>query len=152
MNPQSNPALSKLHDYYQPAPPRWVPQTIGWYVLFTIIALLLLWLLFHAVRQWFANRYRRDALRELATATPDQFSVLLKRTALAAWPREKVASLSGDDWLSFLNAAMKTDAFITTPGNRIEQLALRQDSMSTDDEHALRAITAQWIRRHHVQD
>jgi Domain of unknown function (DUF4381) len=150
MNP--DPALSKLHDYYQPAPPLWIPQTIGWYVLFTLIALLLIWLLFRAVRRWFANRYRREALRELATATPDQFSVLLKRVALAAWPREKVASLSGDDWLNFLSKSVKDNTFQTGPGNRIEELALHPGNASADDEQELRAIAAQWIRRHRVQD
>jgi hypothetical protein len=147
-----DPALSKLHDYYQPAPPPWIPQTIGWYILFTIIALLLIWLLFRAVRRWFANRYRREALRELATATPDQFSVLLKRVALAAWPREKVASLSGDDWLNFLSKSVKDNTFQTGPGNRIEELALHPGNASADDEQELRAIAAQWIRRHRVQD
>ena len=43
MNTAPNTALDKLHDYYQPAPPTWTPQTIGWYVLFGIVALLLLW-------------------------------------------------------------------------------------------------------------
>jgi hypothetical protein len=152
MNPQPDPTLNKLHDYYQPAPPPWIPQTIGWYVLFAIFALVLIWLVLRAVRRWLANRYRREALRELAIATPDQFSVLLKRTALAAWPREKVASLSGDDWLSFLSKTVKGNAFQTAPGNRIEELALHQDNASADDEQALRAITAQWIRRHRVRD
>ena len=144
-------ALDKLHDYYRPAPPAWTPQTVGWYLVFTIIAILLLWFVIHTIRRWLANRYRREALRELAIATPDQFSVLLKRTALAAWPREKVASLSGDAWLQFLGDAATTESFQSAPGNRIEELALYGDVTSAGDEQALRAIAAEWIRRHRVQ-
>jgi len=151
MSTPPNPALAKLHDYYQPVQPSWVPQTIGWYVLFTLLAVFLLWLLFRTIHRWFANRYRREALRELATATPDQFSALLKRTALAVWPRDKVASLSGDDWLKFLNDAAKTESFRTMPGSQIEQLALCQNSVSLDQVQALRDIATQWIRRHRVQ-
>lgn len=146
----ANTAVKKLHDYYQPPPPSWIPHTVGWYVLFAILALLLIWLIIHALRTWLSNRYRREALRELALATPGQFSALIKRTALAAWPREQVASLSGDDWLNFLNQTAKTESFQTAPGNRIEELALRTSDTSAEDEQALRAIIANWIRRHRV--
>jgi Domain of unknown function (DUF4381) len=150
-NTASNAPLNKLHDYYQPAPPAWTPQTIGWYVLFAAVALLLLWFAIYVIRRWFANRYRSEALRELVIATPDQFSALLKRTALAAWPREKVASLSGDAWLQFLGNAAATESFRSAPGNRIEELALFGNAASVEDEQTLRTIAAEWIRRHRVQ-
>jgi Domain of unknown function (DUF4381) len=146
-----NPVLDRLHDYYQPVQPAWIPQTIGWYVLFGVVALLLLWFAIHAIRRWLANSYRRKALRELAIATPDQFSALLKRTALAAWPRERVASLSGEAWLKFLSDAGAAKSFQSAPGNRIEELALRAGSASIEDEQTLRATVAEWIRRHRVQ-
>ena len=150
-NTAPNTALDKLHDYYQPAPPAWTPQTIGWYVLFAVVALLLLWFAIHAIRRWLSNRYRREAVRELALATPDQFSAILKRTALAAWPREKVASLNGDAWLRFLGDSAATESFQSAPGNQIEELALCGKATSVEDEQALRTIAAEWIRRHRVQ-
>jgi len=73
--------LDKLHDFYQPSPPAWTPQTIGWYVVFVLFGLLIVWLIFRTVRHWMRNRYRREALRELAATSPDQFSTLLKQTA-----------------------------------------------------------------------
>ena len=146
-----NPALAKLHDYYQPPPPAWTPQTIGWYVLFGAVVALVLWVAIRSVRAWMANRYRREALRTLAIVTPDQLSGLLKRTALAAWPREKVASLNGDAWLKFLDDTAPTRSFDTAPGNRVEELALSSEPISTDEEQALRTIAANWIRRHRVQ-
>ena len=142
--------LDKLHDFYQPAPPAWTPQTIGWYVIFAITGLAGLWFVFRGVRRWLRDRYRREALHELALLPVEQFSTLLKRTALTAWPREKVASLSGDAWLEFLNSTAKSDGFGHSPGNRLEEIALRQVMLSDDDERALRAIAAEWIRRHRV--
>jgi hypothetical protein len=144
-------SLDKLHDFYQPPPPAWTPQTIGWYVVFAVIALLAMWMTIHTLRRWLANRYRREALRELALLQPEQFSTLLKRTALSAWPRDRVASLSGDTWLKFLNESAKSNSFQQTPGNRIEEIALRSATLSSEDEHTLRKITAEWIRRHRVQ-
>ena len=143
--------LDNLHDFYQPPPPSWAPQTIGWYTVFAIAGVLALWMLVHLARKWFANRYRREALRELATVPPDQFSALLKRTALAAWPREKVASLSGEPWLKFLDESSGGDLFHRAPADRIEELALQSERLSSEDEVALRQATATWIRRHRVQ-
>jgi hypothetical protein len=146
-----NPALEKLHGFYQPTPPAWTPQTIGWYALFSILVMSLLWVAARMIRSWLGNRYRRQALKELVAASPNQFSALLKRTALAAWPREKIASLSGDAWLKFLNEVAPSDIFQRAPGNRIEEIAFHQGVVSIEDEKALRLLTAEWIRRHRVQ-
>jgi hypothetical protein len=142
--------LDKLHDFYQPPAPAWTPQTVGWYVLFVIAGLLVIWIAVHLTRRWFANRYRRAALRELDLLPANEFSALLKRTALAAWPRERVASLSGAEWLKFLNEAAGEQAFHSPPADRIEEMALQPITLSNEDERALRETVATWIRRHRV--
>jgi len=142
--------LDKLHDFCQPPPPAWTPQTAGWYGVFAIAGTLIIWMAVHQVRKWFANRYRRVALRELDLLPANEFSALLKRTALAAWPREKVASLSGAEWLKFLNEAAGDETFHSPPADRIEEMALQPVTLSNEDEHALRETVATWIRRHRV--
>jgi len=142
--------LDKLNDFYQPPAPAWTPQTVGWYVLFVIAGLLVIWVTVHQTRKWFANRYRRAALRELDLLPANEFSALLKRTALAAWPRERVASLSGAEWLKFLNEATGDETFHSPPADRIEEIALQPVTLSNEDEHALRRTVATWIRRHRV--
>ncbi|HEY6412156.1 MAG TPA: DUF4381 domain-containing protein [Edaphobacter sp.] len=124
---------------------------MGWYVVFAIVAILLLWFAVHLVRRWIANRYRREAMREVAAARPEQLSELLKRTALSAFPREKVAALSGEAWLKFLDDSARSDLFGHAPANRIEELALRPATLTSEDEAALRHAGVTWIRRHHVQ-
>jgi hypothetical protein len=146
-----NPPLEKLHDFYQPSPPSWRPQTIGWYVVFAIVFLLLLWLAAHLIRRWIADRYRREALRELVFTRPEHLSELLKRTALSAWPREKVAALSGEDWLRFLDGSAQSDLFQSAPANRLEEVALNPIPVSSEEEAALRDAAATWIRSHRVQ-
>jgi hypothetical protein len=143
--------LDKLHDFYQPPPPAWIPQTIGWYVLFALLAVLAIAIAIHLTRKWLANRYRREALRELADLQPQQFSELLKRTALSAWPREKVASLSGSAWIDFLNKTAHGELFQNAPANAVEECAIRSASISGQDEQTLRQAVATWIRRHRVQ-
>lgn len=143
--------LDKLHDFYQPAPPAWIPQTIGWYVLFAIAGFFAAWMIIRSIHRWSSNRYRREALRELALLPVDQLSDLLKRTALAAWPRDRVASLSGGEWLTFLSETGGNSVFNQAPGNGIEEIALRPYLLSDADQQQLRAVAAEWIRRHRVQ-
>lgn len=146
-----NGSLNKLYDFYQPPPPAWTPQTAAWYVVFSAIGLLILWFAARTIRRWIANRYRRAALRELATVPTQQYSTLLKRTALAAWPRDKVASLNGSAWLKFLDETSGESQFQHSPGNQIEEIGLRPITLSADTEQALRTLATKWIRRHRVQ-
>lgn len=97
-------SLSDLRDIVVPdAPPFWPPAPGVWVVLVIVSAVLLVlcW-------QWLATRkrnaYRRFGLALLEGAnTIHDVSVVLKRVALAAFPREQVASLYGRDWAAFLN-------------------------------------------------
>lgn len=117
--------VTDLADIVTPLPPSWLPQTPGWLVLGLGMLGALLWLGWRTWRHWRANRYRRAALRELARLQPALnadgqaraqalllVAELLKRTALAAWPRETVAGLSGTTWRDFLrtHAGKATDA------------------------------------------
>jgi hypothetical protein len=140
--------LDNLHDFYQPEPPSWRPQTIGWYVVFTIAALLLLWLAVHLILRWRENRYRREALSELASVEATQLSVLLKRTALSAWPRKEVASLSGPAWLRFLDSSAKKPLFESAPEDCLEEITLSAKKLSSEDESALRSAAGAWISQH----
>jgi Domain of unknown function (DUF4381) len=140
--------LDSLHDFYQPPPPSWRPQTIGWYVVFVIAAVLLLWLFIYLIRRWQKNRYRREAMIQLARIEAMQFSALLKRTALSAWPREQVASLSGPIWLRFLDSSVHEPVFASSPADRLEEIAFSAKKLSIEDESALRAAAAAWIRQH----
>ncbi len=146
MNP-----LAKLHDFDQPVPPSWIPQTIGWYVVFALLALLIVWMAWRVMTNWRRNRYRSEALRELETAEISEIPALLKRTALAAWPRERVASLTGEQWLAFLDAHGKRGSFSTEPGKALLDVAYRSVQLSPDQASALRKVAREWIRGHRVR-
>ena len=93
--------LDTLHGFYEPPPPAWTPQTVAWYCVFALAAIAATCALVWMIRKRIRNRYRREALHELETTRADGFSALLKRTALSAWPRDEVASLSGAHGCNF---------------------------------------------------
>lgn len=138
--------MNGLADIVTPLPPSWLPQTAGWLVLGVCLFCTLLWLGWRIWCHWRGNRYRRAALKELArlqaalgTDGPSRaqallaLAELLKRTALAAWPRQTVAGLSGASWRSFLQAHAGKAADAVPPlANLIET------------EYRDRAALAQW--------
>lgn len=62
-----------------------------------------------------------------------------------------MASLSGEKWLSFLNQTAGESLFQQSPGNRVEEAALRKTEFSSEEAEQLRGLAAEWIRRHRVQ-
>jgi hypothetical protein len=95
------------------------------------------------------NRYRREALREIESCPDEQIDVLVKRCALAAWPRERVASLSGQRWLEFLDESYEGRRFTEGPGRPLAEEVYR--NASSFDVPALRQLAREWIRRHRVR-
>ena len=76
---------------------------------------------------------------------------LLKRTALAGFPRDRVASLTGGAWLAFLNETGGTDAFASYPGTALGD-AQYQAAPGVAGPTAARLcdIAREWIRKHHT--
>ena len=112
-------ALSQLHDIHMPQRIQWWPLAPGWYLLaFLVVALLTLcaFFLYHyyvkgrAKRQalHLLTRYQKEYQSEMnSQISAANLSLLLKRVALAYYPRETVASLQGDEWIIFLNQSSK---------------------------------------------
>lgn len=139
----------------------WWPSASGWQVL-SIIALA--WLVVQATRwikRWWRNRYRREALRQLeqvqhqaGNSLQDVVSLLpyyLKVTALQAYPRQVVASLSGDDWLRFLDAHYSGPSFSEGIGKKLLSVAYlphEQWQLNDKQSHTLINMSRRWIAKH----
>jgi hypothetical protein len=147
-------SLDRLHDIAVPPPVPWWPPAPGWYVVAALGLVLLGVAAWAAVARWRRNRYRREALAELdrlprtGNIVP-AVAELLKRTALAAYPRDRVASLTGEQWLRFLNTTGRTEDFIADPGTVFADAEYRPQPVLTDAKAArLRDIARHWIAHH----
>ncbi|MGC4016472.1 MAG: DUF4381 domain-containing protein [Luteolibacter sp.] len=141
-------SLDRLHDLVAPPPAPWWPPTPGWSIVLAIAAIALLAWLLNAFIRWQANRYRREALALLDDpgTPPREWSAILKRAALVAWPRADVASLTGPEWLSFLDRTAGMTQFTAGAGRSLEAIAFGPSG--TVDAAAVRQVTRLWITRH----
>lgn len=153
-------SLENLHDLALPAPvPLWPPAP-GWWILAAGLASAFLAAGWRSWRRYRANAYRREARRQLVAierrvdaglcaGAASELAVVLKRTALAAFPRAAVASLTGSAWLWFLNRTGRTTAFTDGAACGIEQWAFVGDRTvpAAKLKAALREARA-WVRTH----
>lgn len=145
MNDATN--LDRLHDIVVPEPIPWWPPAPGWYFVIATALFGGMFLIYLGWNRWRVNAYRRVALQELETANSvDAISELLRRTALAVWPRTDVAALTGAAWPRWLEA--------TVPIPMSEQVrdqltrGIYDPRVQTDDLSELKRYAFGWIRQH----
>lgn len=162
---QDPASLSRLHDIVMPAPvDLWWPPATGWYVLAALVIVSVSWGLRRIRQQRQAARYRVEALKELRALrqSPQRprtdaagLLILLKRTALAAYPRTRVASLHGASWWIFLDQSCGRTLFADGLGDMVEQLAYSArdgEEVSARDLRRIYKAAGKWIKGHRPAD
>jgi hypothetical protein len=148
--------LLELRAYHLPGPVSWWPPAPGWWLLLALLAMVAA-----VFAWWFVRRHRgraaaRQAARELAAlrsalaANGDHaafvrgLSRLLRRYARAAFPRQPVAALTGDDWLAFLDAHGGGGRFRNGPGRQLAEAPYRPAAQIAVNE--LAELVRDWIQ------
>ncbi|MGL4565308.1 MAG: DUF4381 family protein, partial [Halioglobus sp.] len=109
-----------------------------------------------ALRRWDRNRYRREAaarLQRLAGSPEGSVAVadinrLLKLAALAAFSRELVARLSGQEWVDFLNRQCPAPPFAPEQGRLLALAAYTGATTDAPGGRQLLAASLTWLREH----
>lgn len=151
-----NYALGDFVEVVSPGAISWWPQTTGWWWLGALVGGFAARAGWRFLRRWYRNRYRREAaahLRRLAGAADGDIAVadinrLLKLTALAVFPREQVASLSGDDWVNFLNEHCPAAPFSPQQGQWLALGSYRELQLDSAATTGLLQASASWVNLH----
>lgn len=151
-------SLQNLNDIVLPGPVPWWPPAPGWYVLAGMVGVALL---VQIIRWWLKqrrNRYRNQALAELSAIRREgtgealqKLPALIKRAALAAWPRQQVAELNGAKWHRFLDESAGMKRFSKGAGSTLDWLAYgtpRNGTPSQADLERLLDAADTWFRTH----
>lgn len=107
--------LASLRDLHLPPPPHDVFPAPGFIALWILLLLLITGMIVFFIRRHAQQYLKKQALKALHQAydtflitgrldeASSAINILLKRVALAYYPRAQVASLQGEAWIRFLN-------------------------------------------------
>ncbi len=138
--------LDMLRPIPEPEPISMLPATQGWVWLGLVVLLTLAALGRWGWRRWRANAYRRAALAELEAAGDDPAATagILRRAALVAFPRRKVAGLLGPDWLEFLDRTCPGAGFSGAAGEALLRAPYREQAPNPELTRSAR----HWLKSH----
>ena len=154
-----NYLLHGIDEVFMPQAISMWPQTIAWKILLGLLLLILFGWGVKLWRSWQHNQYRREAWSALDTIQSrintgnDNAAVgvaeLIKAVALCSFPREQVAQLTGQQWLSFLNAHFpkkqftSSEVLLTVAYVKPQHWQLSQQQLLTLVKEA-----KQWVKSH----
>lgn len=153
MNQTPMPQELPLRDIHAPPVPELWPPAPGWWLLLVLVLAALGFASWWFYRRFRAVRRRRRILNELedlkgismGADLVAEVSALLKRVALARFPRTDVASLTGQGWLDFLDRNGGAGRFTEGPGRVLAEGPYAP--APAFDAEALLDLAANWIRR-----
>lgn len=150
-------ALTHLRDIHLPAPISWWPLAPAWYVLFLVLLVVIVGI-FYTAKRYYQQQYpKRQALillkryeQEWQTSQQSslvfaQISELLRQVALMYFPRDEVASLQGEAWLTFLSQTSRATHFMELY-DEVLVLPYQQQSQGKNPEAFFHNARA-WIRQ-----
>lgn len=127
-------AIQNLRDIHMPEPISTWPLAPGWYFLYLLLLFLTIVIIYFIYQFWKKHCLKKQIFHELqkietlmlteeSTAQAiSKISILLKRIAFLKYPRVTVASLHGNEWLTFLDYTGKTQAFTQGVGKLLVTL------------------------------
>lgn len=147
------PAELPLRDIHLPDAIGWWPVASGWWILLglSVVLAAFVWWWWRRMKQFAAKRCALrefNALKENRCLTVqeriEQLSILLRRTSISIYPREQVAGLTGQAWLTFLDRQLKDDRFTKGEGKLIVEAAYRKEV--NGDLNGLFKLCEDWVK------
>jgi len=134
-------------------------DTLGWKIVLVVLILLCIYVMYRLFVKYKNNQYKRDAIAEIEeliknSEQPENIFIakvlfVLKRTALQSYSRMEVASLQGNDWLSFLDKRASGVNFMQYKddiANAIYRDTFDPETDFNKDEFS--RMTLKWIKNH----
>ena len=156
MNPTAAATLD-LRDIHAAPPPAFWPPAPGWWVLAVVLLAALVVVAVWSVRRYRAYRHKCQIMDELERLTNrytkengadfvSEISTLLRRVALQRYARTRVASLTGSDWLRFLDNTGGAGKFEKGVGQILEAGPYQPQTREVPAAELL-ALARQWLRK-----
>jgi len=152
----TNPPL-ELGSIIEAEPVAFSFDTLGWKILFVILAFFISWLLFRFYKSYQKNAYRREAIKNInhlkTSLSSNKVELVskvmfqLKQTALQTYSRKEVAALKGEEWLQFLDHKANLNYF-SANNSTISEAIYKGSLGSSLNIESFLSSSIKWIKRH----
>jgi hypothetical protein len=163
--PMSNTAALDLRDIHLPEPVSWWPVAPGWWLVIAAV-LLILFIIFISRKIYLSRQLKRDIVTELenikqqfrASNNKSQLakslSILLRRASITFYPAADTAGLTGEHWLTYLDAtgnhSRNEKTFHSETGKVLLSAPYLPENSDLDfDAQALLQICESWLLASH---
>ena len=148
----------ELVDIHLPAPPDFWPPAPGWWIAAALVIALLSYAFYKLFHYKKKRRQQQKVLNALSSFEQDlqtgngseaiaNINRLLRRLALMHYPRQQVASLTGAEWLGFLDTTGSTTAFTKGAGRILEDGPYIAQLPSNFDSKGLINVVKAWVKK-----
>lgn len=135
----------QLQDIHLPESASFWPLALGWWLLLVVIVFLALWLTFKILKRAKQKKHRIEILNkftvlekklraEPSNTTIAEINTLLRQLAISYYPRAQIASLTGGEWLQFLDESGDTHDFSRGAGRILIEAPYRLDDHQLSNE------------------
>lgn len=143
----------------EPEPISFSFNTIGWKILLVLLIFLIIYVGYRIFVTYRNNKYKRNAVAEIEALVKNNEQplnsfitsvlIILKQTALQSYTRVEVASLQGDEWLSFLDEKVPCSNF-TAYKTAITDAIYSKTLLTKADfnKEEFTQLTIKWIKKH----
>jgi len=145
----------QLRDIHLPDAIGWWPPAIGWWILMILIPLFC-WFVYWLFKRITRKTAVKTAKRLLLSLKQDndledkdkliELSKLVRRVAISLAPRREVASLTGPQWLEYLNQSVKGTPFSEGAGKVLADVHYKKTVATDLDISATIALCERWLK------
>lgn len=155
----------ELADIHMPATPSVWPPALGWWVLLALIVALITLAVVKLLRYKKLKTQQQRTLQALTlletkllqgdeekkTEALSEINILLRRLALMHFPRKKLASLTGENWLQFLDKSGNTQDFSQGAGRILADVPYLARMPDSANLKGLTQVVKQWVKQVSLQ-
>ncbi len=148
------PTQLPLKDIHLPDSIGWWPPAIGWWLLaisVPIVLVFLYWLYKHLTRKTAFKTAKKTLamIKHYGAEENDkklrELSILIRRVAISTSPRAHAASLTGREWLAFLDQSVTGSPFSQGCGQLLAEAAYRKNTPTELEIIQLISLCENWL-------
>ena len=148
----------QLKDIHLPGSPDFWPPAMGWWLLLAIVVLTLFWMYSLLKKRNRVRRRRRELLKTLGgledklrkdanNETLAEVNTLLRQLAVNYYPRSEIASLTGGDWLHFLDRSGNTRGFSRDAGRVLIDAPYQSGKVQNFNIDEFIPLVRHWVKK-----